>query len=301
MTNLENRCAIHFHSNKVTNEGPSAYSALQEASIYKSEGFSSILSISQEEGREVTAETAKGKVHLRDENNNLEIFVPRNSRDRRVCYGNQLPTELVCYFGIDDPEAVGLFKTVFGNDLDILEDLLEEHGVGQLDTEQYRDAVVDLEEGQRDETNWGEEDDDETIVDVTMASRTSSGASIHPISAPSADADVVSTPESVSGSRLSTPQRVRDTSPSSHRPSLSPPSEDFVQASRSAYTALLDDVVNTARHMSFPVLGLSQSGGLPSRPQINTSSLPFGDRSLNRNEHDKLIGAAGELFVSLGS
>ncbi|KAK2755514.1 hypothetical protein FQN54_006454 [Arachnomyces sp. PD_36] len=297
------RCAIHFHSIRAKNEGQAVYSLLQQAKIYESEGFSKILSLRQGE-REVTAESAKGKVHRREENNQLEIFVPRNSRDRRLCYANQLPLELVRYFDIHDPHALGVFKTVIGNDLDILEDLLEEHGIGSVNTELYPDPAVDLEE-RRDAALSGEEDDEVTVVEFATASETASATGTPPVLVPSAQDTRVSPPELADGwvvatstareSRSPAPQPDRLTSPSPHRPPPPPPAPDYGQANVEAYRVLLEDVVGIARGMGFPVLQLSRSGTLPSPPSVNGQ--PFGNRNQNRFEHDKLVGAAGELFV----
>lgn len=124
-------CAVHYHSSRAQNSGQTLCQLFRETCVYDSEGFSKILCL-QQDGHAITAESARGTMHLDDNNGKLRIFVPRNKRDRNLCYSSQLPKALVNYLGISDPAASGIFRTVMTSSNDILDDLLEEDGIIQV-------------------------------------------------------------------------------------------------------------------------------------------------------------------------
>lgn len=121
-------CSVHYNSRRARNGDQSLYQLFRETFLYESEGFSKTLSLRQR-GRTITAESTRGTVHLDEHNGKLRIFVPRNKRDRVLCYSSQLPKALVHYLGISGPAASEIFRIVMTSPHDILDDLLEDDGI----------------------------------------------------------------------------------------------------------------------------------------------------------------------------
>ena len=300
------RCAVHFHSSKVHNENEAVFRMLREVQVYESEGFSKTLSVNQS-GSAIIAESARGVLHLEEQDNNLKIYVPRDQRDRRRCYANQLPKDLMGHLGINDPAARGIFQNVIRSEMDILDDILEEDGIIQVDLDPSHDDVGDL-------------GADEAASEVVASNLSSGNTDARPMPRPLTPQDHgletgsersgSLAPSAVSyGPGRSIPPSPQSTGPIRHPGSSQPLSYsngDRSQHStvagehedRTAYTRLLIQVSAAARRANFDMGTLDEA--FASRPSGSAalSSSPFGNRRPNQLEHDIRIGAAGELFVS---
>ncbi|EEP80666.1 predicted protein [Uncinocarpus reesii 1704] len=295
------RCAVHFNSTKTLNRKEAVCRMLQGVQIYESQGFSKTLNLTLG-GLAITAESARGLLHLEDEGDVLKIYVPRDQKDRRRCYANQLPKELMNHLGIADPAARGVFQNIIRSEMDILDDILEEDGIIQVDMDLSHDGDVD---------SLAE---DEAASDVVTRNLSSGHAGPRPEA-------LATTPESYGsegGSDLEPPTVEHE-----YRQSLASLPQDNARRhtgssrlfphpnrvgnnespvpeelqDRSAYTNLLIQVSTAARQANFEIGTLDEA--FTSRAPISPalSATPFGNRRLNQLDHDTRIGAAGELFV----
>lgn len=299
---------MHFQSSRAQNETEATYRILREACVYESEGFAKILSVMQS-GLPITVESARGVLHLEEQNNTLKIFVPRDQRDRRLCYMNQLPKDLIAHLGITDAAARGVFQNVLGSDMDILDDILEGDGIIQVELDPSLEGVGDVEP-------------DEAISEVAASDFSSDHAGPRPVPRP-ATAQEPGSDADPDGSINPTPSTVTYLSERSRPSSIQNGNAfDIPAVSRqqsinvrqnvrvdifgrqeeeeeiSLYTRLLIQVATAARNATFDIGTIARV--FLSIPSVSAtlSNSPFGNRSRNQLDHDIRVGAAGELFVS---
>lgn len=72
----------------------------------------------------------------------LNLFVPSDPVQRRICYSAQLPETLVASHFIDNPAARGTFATVLREPLNTLDDILTEYGITELPILEPESPVV---------------------------------------------------------------------------------------------------------------------------------------------------------------
>lgn len=123
-------CTIHYGSPKER-----AGQVFSEATVYTATGF--VRHFSLDDG--LSADNSyPGRTHVRLLDDRLRIYVPRDPRQRAICYAAELPRALVRILGIRDKAACDAFATVLREPVDILDDILTEKGVIQLPTTQSR-------------------------------------------------------------------------------------------------------------------------------------------------------------------
>lgn len=283
----------------------------QNAGVYESEGFQKTLKLSQG-GLTATAESSRGVLHVEVDDGTLQLFVPRNSRERNICYASQLPKALVRYLGITDPTATGIFHVVISSSTDIIDDVLDENGIIQ---------VPDIDIFGPESNTLGALEPDELDTDVlitTLASsedRATGASQLRPSAPRPIPANVLHSParENFPPVEVLSAEPIRESRPSptwagDGRPgfqSSSHPDPEIIPplASTAQYVQVLGKVIEAGRRGVFPSTGAldfqNQAGNLPSADGDVAQGSPFGIRSQNRIEHDIKIGAAGELYVSL--
>jgi hypothetical protein len=65
-------------------------------------------------------------------NGKLSIFVPREANERLICYATQLPELLITSLETKDLAAHGIFATVLQVPVEIVDGILEIHGIPEL-------------------------------------------------------------------------------------------------------------------------------------------------------------------------
>jgi hypothetical protein len=306
------RCALHYRSVKVHNSGQEIYHAFQNASIYKSEGFTKTLTLSYR-GITVTATSDRGVFHLEGTEEALQLFVPRDNKQREKCYLTQLPKALMSYLLIDDPRAVRAFLQVIQASVHVLDEVLDEEGIvrvpdGYLPSSEQ--AEVSIEEDTHSDAAVDSPDNFPSRgTDVLMPTSTRLSVSTH-----TSGYEVLS---ATSFSRTSSPyvdvervdrRRVPDPSSSSY---LVPNSETAINAQaslaqESPYVRFLTRIIQIARRTALPSIlarSVRSMGNVQTRVDDTLReelATAFGTRSENQLAHDIKLGAAGELFVSPG-
>ncbi|PVH80366.1 hypothetical protein DL98DRAFT_628772 [Cadophora sp. DSE1049] len=314
------RCAEFYGSslNKHT-----LFERLQRTSILKSNDISTQHTLRLAGGIR-TVHIPRGYVHVKDLQNSGEIFVPRLRRDRDMCYTTELPLALAKVLQIS-ASAKGLLGNVLNGPLSILEEILDNEGIGQ---------VQGIQQPTRPEFN-DEMSDDQSYESrrngaqstATIIPQSSSVPENNPESSDEGssegDASPVDTEISISGSI----SRRQIENAAGHAPlhvsqdssifiggSVSPePSipvserqEALIRAvadprndyTNNSYRNLLDNVIRIATGIrTIPEFGAPISRGNPQTHDDFEHAATFGIRSQGQMNHDIKIGAAGELLV----
>lgn len=326
------RCAVHFNSPKAREGDRSLYYLLLTTSIFKSDGISKSLTLTQ--GRQsVSVESTKANFHLEHVDDRLHLYVPRNRCDREVCYIRQLPRNLLGFIKVQDPNAESIISGITRSSvLDVVDEVLKDAGIIEVPGVNRPNDANDDQDSAR-----GENEDVETVE--VEASRLANLARVQPstvinnisvvgsvadegtpsphsqyarrsISSSSSSGMFTPPPSSV-GTEPQGPPSIPFANRPHNQRSQSPQPTTSATSSFSQYAALLDRIINAASKVMFPTRGafdfsvlrdaLSSSLGfqfpLETENESRLGYLPFGVRSMNQIAHDMKIGAAGELFV----
>ena len=270
----ENRCAVSYRSVIATLNAQSMLNQLRSASIIRTNGISTKYSI-QRSRDDITILIPSGYVHIREQENRLNIYVPENRRDTELCYSLSFPEALTKLFRIS-PAAREIIGNVLNKPIYILEDILEAEGIGMVP-----DIAPPPRPAAEDSSEEGTNEQDVIAAEDTLALLRSSRAQGTPASSvrrshspPVAD-QIYDPPE-----RLS--------------PEIA---ERRTYYSRDAYRDLLENVIQLARQTDLPHFN-SRAIGNNQFLEGFDPVITFGIRSLGQMNHDIKIGAAGELFVS---
>lgn len=264
------RCALHYNAARPKEDTQKELQHLQEAVVSLSGGFQRTLELRLNDVSAIV-QSDTGLVHIESGQDELRIYVPRDSKDRQRCYLLHLPHALVRHFALRDAAASMMLQLVFTTGEDFIDDLLDVNGIIGLPSD-IRELVV--------VQGNSPPIDTDTLVD-----------------------GILNTPRSRSQIRE---ESVEVEVTRSHRRAASP-SPQPVQVERldslptsphavTPYVQLLDQVIRVARQMTLPEALQRQPPTLSSQA-IVAHEQTFGVRSDNQIEHDIKIGAAGELFV----
>jgi len=80
----------------------------------------------------ITAESTNGNLHIKEDNQHLHVYVPRNPRDRELCYLSQLPKRLLNHLGIANVEAITVIQPILHGSVYVLDDILKDNGIVQV-------------------------------------------------------------------------------------------------------------------------------------------------------------------------
>ncbi|OBT74408.1 hypothetical protein VF21_06830 [Pseudogymnoascus sp. 05NY08] len=270
------------------------YNMLLASSIQKTDSISTTYTLHHSNG-DITGPITQGNgyVHIRNNENGWQIFVPSLVSNREVCYKVQLPEALTraIEIPISCREHISLVLT---SSISVIDDLLETVGVGQVpEIEAFPPRVVsELEE--EDKSDEEDEEGEEVRELVATTSEASSSVTVNETFGLS-QVSQASTPIPEGGSIPSSNDSQLFIAPDADN-ALSIPIQS-VFGNADAYAQLLGHVIRIAGHTNLPRNDFSAA---PS----NGQSLPgynhqaaFGVRELNQKRHDTKIGAAGELFA----
>ena len=108
----------------------SFYRKLQEANVYESNEISATMTISQQSLYMVN--NVRASLHIDSGEKQLQIYVPKDKKMRKLCYLNQLPQRLAIHLGLADTSAVRILGCIMAASPDLLDDLLIEEGIGRV-------------------------------------------------------------------------------------------------------------------------------------------------------------------------
>ncbi|RFU34079.1 hypothetical protein B7463_g2224, partial [Scytalidium lignicola] len=225
-----------------------------------------------------------GYVHIQNQENGFQIFVPRLGSKREVCYKMHLPEALAKAIEIPKScrEHVSL---VLNSSIPVIDDLLETVGVGHVPgIEAIPRRVVD--------SSDEEEEEEAVVISPERTSRVIANGlfGVSPVNRASIE---ISEGGSAPPLNVSSPQLLLEPEPD-YIPNI--PIQGIF-GNVDAYTQLLSHVIRIARQTNLPRSDFPAAPGNGRYLPGYDHQAAFGVRELNQMRHDSKIGAAGELFV----
>ena len=228
-------------------------------------------------------------MHIRNQENGWQIFVPTLQSNRELCYKIHLPEALAKAIEIpaSSREHISL---VLNNSISFINDFLETVGIGQVPgIEVFPRRLVDDSNGE----------DEEEVVVVVVATREGTSRVVanefFGTSQVSRIGVAISEGGSTPPSNISSPQLFFEPEPD-NIPNM--PIQGII-GNDNAYTQLLSHVIRLARQTSLPQSTFPAAPGNGQYLLGYDHQTAFGVRVLDKMRHDSKIGAAGELFVSI--
>ncbi|KAH7411292.1 hypothetical protein BKA64DRAFT_378000 [Cadophora sp. MPI-SDFR-AT-0126] len=312
------RCAEFYGTSLDKHE---LFERLQRTSILKSDDISTEHTLRLADGIR-SVHIPRGYVHVKYLQNSWEIFVPRFRRDRGMCYTRELPIALAKALLIPT-SAKGILGNVLNGPLSILEEILDNEGIGHVQGIQQPtrpDFDDEVSDDQNNESRRSRTQSAATTIPQSVAVRGNSPNFSEDTSS-EGGASPVDTEISTSGSMSHrqfedvarrTPLHVaRESSifisgPVSPRVPRSGEQDVLIRAvadprnnyTDNSYRNLLDNVIRIAAEIqTIPRLGTPISRGNLQHHDDFEHAAAFGVRSQGQMNHDIKIGAAGELLV----
>ncbi|RYP09924.1 hypothetical protein DL764_000966 [Monosporascus ibericus] len=323
------RIAKHFQSPRIKDEDQALYDLLRSAQTWETDEILSQLIISMD-GKPISVQTSSSQVHIEDGASQLKIYVPEEEGSREVCYLTALPRRLVEWAMTDpvtqiqdkiNPDMVAATTAILNAKFRSVDRLLDKHGIIEAG---FINRGAEEEEAQ-DMTRSEPSDPSRLTPREPLPlgrERSSSASSTARIMTPTtsrrySDSDNDERPTRPTPATDLTEFRSR--SPSRPASSYShysggdggspDPFRSSFERRRSTaivYRELLSQVVVAARRSrilgsAFNLAGLADA--LPEGPAAAAAGRVFDEFSLfgvgvySQIERDKMVGAAGELFV----
>ncbi|KAL3440459.1 hypothetical protein BJX65DRAFT_314757 [Aspergillus insuetus] len=165
------RIAIHFGSKDCALTPEIIRQSFSRAIVYTAVGFCRHFTLGYDPGEQLfTGTKHKGRLHAEYTDGILRIYVPRDERERKICYATELSRELVSLLEIDDQAARGMFATVLREPVEILDDILQEEGIIRPALTPSRELVLRSDEQPGpDEEGFKEEKNADTIPPVQQS------------------------------------------------------------------------------------------------------------------------------------
>ncbi|KAK7968722.1 hypothetical protein PG988_007795 [Apiospora saccharicola] len=293
------RIAVTYNSPRVGNahDQEALYRYLRESETLETSKITSELHLHQD-GRVLKVEKETALLHIREDDSGLKIYIPEDEVDQETCFRSKLPQRL-CEWLMTDPDtqipspvsaqAVMAVQGVLGARHRSLRAILDEQGILDIDLAD-EDEDGDGGDGVTDETSsqnlrgWTYDDHDgESSPSPTLTGGDdATGAAATPSSRDGRETDA----QSASNGRLS----------GSRAPASPAPIPILVQPSLADYTRLLTLTVAQAREAMFPSPAGSLNIPVRLQPDFPTGG-HYGLQAFGKPERDRMIGAAGELFV----
>lgn len=269
----------------------------------------------------IQATLDKSTLHIKEDQFKLKIYVPKDPKDRELCYRRLLPPRLLAQREDDgtttthpNPQATGVISDIINCSDLIVEDILEDAGIVRVsfpdeygphivpDTpssphkpREYASASVSSEESRTQVGSPAPEDGWTAFI----SGRHSCNLSPPPHIAQRFGLRAQSAEPPITPVALPRPNLFSATDHVA-------PSLFSVNNCPADYHRLLGHVIEAAKGKrgGFPSGGAFDFhdllSALPVHPSEDTPNydLPFGVRSENQLAHDMRVGAAGELYVS---
>lgn len=102
--------------------------------MHRTTGISTKHTLQRPEGDKVVNEPG-GYLHVREQNEKWEFFVPQSKRHLELCFSKYLPDALVKLMKVDPqiaPQAATVICDVLRSSLTVMDDMLDLAGIGQF-------------------------------------------------------------------------------------------------------------------------------------------------------------------------
>ena len=287
------------------------YRKLAEADIYESDGISKTVTISIN-GEQSSVPGAKGKIHIEEIDDKLRIYVPRDQRERELCYLVQFPPKLATHLNIGEQIGIKVLGDLLKASIVVVEDVLTDHGIvqvpGLLESVRYIPPREESDGSNVDEITQRASGLALIQLSETQAigrdpgrdapNQREAAGSIDRRPSEASDEEIIpNTSRSRSSLSVTRPRQASYQSSDSLQPAHrngTPIRE--VRNVNSEYQKLLDNIINAASAGHIPAKDHHLNTEDSLRPIVLPEFL-FGVRSENRFQHDSRMGAAGELYI----
>ena len=253
-------------------------SLLQRAEIYISDGIFRVASITQD-NRTTTISEITGLFHLDQCEDQLKLYVPRDKKNRKVCFARQFPITLLKHLGIRHQEEGAKLGPIFSeSSLSVVDEIL------------CQDGIIEVDGVNRPED--GADSEDEIVVSVETSPLGSQGVTSSVETPPYHERNTSSLSERMDRLTVATTNDNPFWTPATSVSFGSPDPPERPEL----YKEFLGVVIQQAENIeSLPALGSSVVASVAADytidPNLAVSSNVAGEDLFK-------IGAAGELFVS---
>ncbi|KAF7154875.1 hypothetical protein CNMCM5623_003133 [Aspergillus felis] len=124
------RCIAHYNGGNLS-AARELYDTFRKAVVYETEHIVGKCTLTSLSGSSTSLQTYS-RLHMGYLNGKLSIFVPRDEKERLICYATQLPESLITSLEIKHPAAHGIFATVLQVPVEIVDGILEIHGIPEV-------------------------------------------------------------------------------------------------------------------------------------------------------------------------
>ncbi|KAM0492979.1 hypothetical protein ACHAP8_009508 [Fusarium lateritium] len=181
------RIAVHYNSPRTQDDNSKLHWVLARAEVYETDGISSELHLTQD-GQAIVHTQEQSELHIREDNDVLKIYVPRDPKAQGFCYFAALPRRLLEWIMTDPStlqvsragsQALQIVAAVLNAPLVIMTQILEAEGIidAPIPTGSFKQDEDNEEHIDTDESNTCQEmeaihDDvsSEGVDDTTLAS-----------------------------------------------------------------------------------------------------------------------------------
>lgn len=270
------RCAYKYHSPRAGNSQDTLFEELRNIAVYACSTIATKLTL-EVGGIDIESVSDEAQVVLKNENNELSLFVPENLKKRRSSFRSSLPHKLLTLWKIENDCAMMCLMQILTSDLSDMDDVMRTMDLPKvpwLDPEIY-DFSADDSDQEASSPTLGPEDSLSDAEEYSINQSAQAGYTQYNV----------------------LPERRRVRARGRTSVSLDPVSPPVAYAG-SDYKALLYQVVKNARTKDSGIDGclidfdLSSLGDV--LPTVFDTTSVFGLSGIERNFR---IGAAGELYV----
>ncbi|KAF4452438.1 hypothetical protein F53441_4718 [Fusarium austroafricanum] len=157
------RIAVHYNSPRTLDDNSELYWTLVRAEVYETDGISSELHLSQD-GHGLVHVQERSELHIREDDDNLKVYVPRDPKTQGFCYFSTLPRRFLEWM-MTDPVTLQA-KHAGSRAIQII---LEAEGIVDVDIPQERDGQ-EVGDETRSVSKGAQSGDEETdLHDSTMS------------------------------------------------------------------------------------------------------------------------------------
>ena len=231
-----------------------------------------------QDGKIIHSAQSQATFHLEDSKPGLRMYLPKDQEDREVCFERQLPKRLCEFLKVTDKAAEGVIGSIFRKDNPrVLNRILDDAGVGQVNCD-FEALNAKFAEN---------EPEIEELVESTRNVRLSSPSPLR-------------THESGRQSSGHGYYSPRSTAAAGTQRSTPTPRPQSTTQACSAYEEVLKNVVNIARKRVKSGIFQTATAGLSMTSDSLANVVIKEAFAYGSQDRDFMLGAAGELYVSIG-
>ena len=261
--------------------------------------------------RHLSIYTVKGlrsNLHIDSDEEQLQFYVPKDKKMRKLCYLNQLPQKLAIHLGLADTSAIRILGSIMAASSDLLNDLLMEEGIVRVRGVEASPVEASANGSDNDSSRSLFTAFEDTQVPQGSHRQTRQlgfrAASLSPARAKIIRSRSHTRNSTTTSSFLGVPSTPSSNGTSSIKQfNFSPewkgePTSEPAISNNDEYRALLDRVIYAANRAVLPKFNdpSEKLQDMTTNEQVTFPDTLFGPPAENKQDR---ISAAGELYVSL--